>query len=86
MKNIYLATCFRLIAHLGGSSIATIIVLEKSPDPRFVWLQYYYTMYYFCNFVHWLIDYHDYMLSYNVCLCQIKIFFFCKCVVRSYEM
>ena len=33
MKNIYLATCFCLIAHVGGSSIATIMVLEESPDP-----------------------------------------------------
>ena len=33
MKNIYLATCIRLISHLGGSSIATVIVLEESPGP-----------------------------------------------------
>ena len=33
MKNIYLATCFCLNAHLGGSSIATIMVLEESPHP-----------------------------------------------------
>ena len=59
MKNIYLATCFRLIAHLGGSSIATIIVLEKSPDP--VFFCYNCAMYFFCNYVHWLIDYHGYM-------------------------
>ena len=33
MKNIYLATCIRLISHLGGSSIATVIVLEEYPGP-----------------------------------------------------
>ena len=36
MKNIDLATCIRLISHLlglGGSSIATVIILEESPGP-----------------------------------------------------
>ena len=33
MKNIYLATCISLISHLGGPSIATVIVLEESPGP-----------------------------------------------------
>ena len=33
MKNIYLAICISLIPHLGGSSIATVMVLEESPGP-----------------------------------------------------
>ena len=48
MKNIYLATCFCLIAHLGGSSIATIMVLEESPDPV---INYNCTMYFFYEFL-----------------------------------
>ena len=63
MKNIYLATCFCLIAHLGGSSIATIMVLEESPDPV---ISYNCTMYFFYEFLL-IIDYHGHMYSCNVC-------------------
>ena len=61
MKNIYLATCFCLIAHLGGSSIATIMVLEESPDPV---ISYNCTMYYLLIFLDeflLIIDYHGHM-------------------------
>ena len=65
MKNIYLATCFCLIAHLGGSSISTIMVLEESPDPV---ISYNCTMYIFVvdGFLL-IIDYHGHMYSCNVC-------------------
>ena len=66
MKNIYLATCFCLIAHLGGSSIATIMVLEESPDPV---ISYNCTMYFFFFFYEFLliIDDHGHMNLCNVC-------------------
>ena len=66
MKNIYLATCTCLTTHLGGSSIATTIVLEESPDPVFVLLQLYH-VFFPCDYIPWIIDYHGYMYSYNVC-------------------
>ena len=36
----YDQTRIRLIPHLGGSSIATVIVLEESPDPIFFFYNY----------------------------------------------
>ena len=52
MKNIYLATCIRLISHLGGSSIATVIVLQESPGPIvFVSIAMYF---FFCNNISWI--------------------------------
>ena len=65
MKNIYLATCFCLNAHLGGTSIATIMVLEESPDPV---ISYNCTMYFVVvdDFLL-IIDYHGHMYSRNVC-------------------
>ena len=54
MKNIYLATCIRLISHLGGSSIATVIVLEESPGPILLFVSI--AMYFFliCNNISWI--------------------------------
>ena len=63
MKTIYLATCFCLNANLGGSSIATIMALEESPDPV---ISYNCTMYFFDEFLL-IIDYHGHMYSCNVC-------------------
>ena len=63
MKNIYLATCFCLIAHLSGSSIAAIMVLEESPDPV---ISYHCTMFFWEEFL-FIIDYHGHMYSCNVC-------------------
>ena len=53
MKNIYFATCIRLISHLGGSSIATVIVLEESPGPilLFVSIAMYFCI---CNNISWI--------------------------------
>ena len=53
MKNIYLATCIRLLSHLGGSSIATVIVLEESPGPIILFVSI--AMYiFFCNNISWI--------------------------------
>ena len=54
MKNIYLATCICLISHLGGSSIATVIVLEESPGPILLFVSI--VMYFFliCNNISWI--------------------------------
>ena len=49
MKNIYLATCIRLISHLGGSSIATVIVLEESPGPILLFVSI--AMYFFLSVI-----------------------------------
>ena len=51
-----------LIAHLGGSSIAIIILIQESPDPVF---SYNCTMnFLFCNYIPCVIDYHGYMHLY----------------------
>ena len=63
---VYLATGICLITHLGGSSIATIIVLEESLDSVFVCVTVI-PCTFFSNYIHWIIDYHGYMYSYNVC-------------------
>ena len=53
MKNIYLATCIRLISHLGGSSIATAIVLEESPGPILLFVSIAIYIYIFsCNNIY----------------------------------
>ena len=63
MKNIYLATCFCLNAHLGGSSIATI--MEEYPDPV---VSYNCTVYFVVvDEFPLIIDYHGHMYSCNVC-------------------
>ena len=49
MKNIYLATCIRLISHLGGSSIATVIVLQESPGPIILFVSI--AMYFFLSVI-----------------------------------
>ena len=56
MKNIYLAACIRLIPHLGGSSIATVIVLEESPGPICVCLLQ--LPFFFYNNISWIMYYH----------------------------
>ena len=61
MDNIYLATCIRLISHLGGSSIATVIVLEESPGPILLFVSI--AMYFFS-----VITFHGDLYLYNVCL------------------
>ena len=53
MKNIYLATCIRLISHLGGSSIATVIVLEESPGPILLFVSIAMS-FFFCNNISWI--------------------------------
>ena len=53
MKSIYLATCIRLFSNLGGSSIATVIVLEESPGPILLFVSI--AMYFFfCNNISWI--------------------------------
>ena len=54
MKNIYLATCIRLISHLGGSSIATVIVLEESPGPILLGLFQLPCIFFICNNISWI--------------------------------
>ena len=55
MKNIYLATCIRLISHLGGSSIATVIVLEESPGPILLFVSIAMSVFFFiCNNISWI--------------------------------
>ena len=68
MKNIYLATFFCLIAYLGGSSIATIMVLEESPDPviRLILVTTVPCIFVVDEFIL-IIDYHGHMYSCNVC-------------------
>ena len=60
MKNIYLAMCISLIPHLGGSSIATVIVLEEYPGPilLFVSINMYF---FFCNNIS--------LISMVTCIC-----------------
>ena len=53
MKNTYLATCIRLISHLGGSSIATVIVLEESPGPILLFVSIV-VYFFFCNNISWI--------------------------------
>ena len=52
MKNIYLATCIRLISHLGGSTIATVIVLEESPGPIILFVSIDIYIYFSCNNIY----------------------------------
>ena len=54
MKNIYLATGIRLISHLGGSSIATVIVLEESPGPIILFVSIAMYIFLICNNISWI--------------------------------
>ena len=55
------------MTHLGGSSIATTIVLEESPEPVFACLLQCPMYFGFCNYIYYIIVYHGYMFSYYVC-------------------
>ena len=64
MKNIYLATCICLIAHLGGSSIATIIVFEESTGPVF---------YYNCTMSFSVIIFPGLLITMVTCILKMSV-------------
>ena len=73
-KNIYLAMCTCLVTHLGGSSIATTILLEESPDYVFL-LQLHHVFFSVFTFTRLLLTIVTCILIMSV-LGEIKVFFF----------
>ena len=49
----------------SGSLIATIVVLDEAPDPAFFVTTV--PCIFSGNYISWIIGYHSYMYSYNVC-------------------